>query len=194
MASLAARRACVAGGGGDGEDRLADELDEVGGEQGLVVAVGRADVVLARDVGCGQHADHALGGAHRVDIDPGDPRVRLGREAELDVQQAGRLGQVVDVERLAGDVAAGAVVRARASWAAPWTRSDMGETPLADEPGRGRGGGLDMQPAQEVAGDIQAVAGRGAHVGDRLEVLAEGGHAGLDGGLGPSLPEIAASA
>ena len=44
----------VAGGGGDGEDRLTDKLDEVGGKQGLVVAVGRADIVLARDVGCGQ--------------------------------------------------------------------------------------------------------------------------------------------
>ena len=51
--------------------------------------------------------------AHRRQVELDDPRMRLGREPELDVEQAGGLGQVVDIERLAGDVAPGAVVRAR---------------------------------------------------------------------------------
>ena len=49
----------LAGRGGDGEDRLTDELDEIGREQRLVVAMGRADVVLAGDVRGRQHAHHA---------------------------------------------------------------------------------------------------------------------------------------
>ncbi len=99
--------------GGDGEDRLAHELDEIGREQRLVVAVGRADVVLAGDVGGGQHADDAVGRADRGQVDLDDPGMRLGRQAELDVEQPGGVGQIVDVERLAGDVAARAVVGAR---------------------------------------------------------------------------------
>ena len=131
--------------GGDGEDRLADELHEVGRQQRLVVAVGRADVVLARHVGGGQHADHALGArAPRARSTLDDPGMRLGAQAELDVQQARRLGQVVDVERLAGDVARGAVVRAAPRGRRPAMRSDMGQAPVADQPGLGRRlGGLD---------------------------------------------------
>src|SRR4051812_15863051 len=73
----------------------------------------------------------------------------------------------------------------RGSWTAPWMRSDMGEAPLADDAGRGRAGGLEMQPAQQVAGNSEPVAGGGPHVRDRLEILAEGGHAGLYRGVGP---------
>ena len=98
---------------GHGEDRLAGILDEVDGQQRLVVAMRGADVVLARHVGGGQHADHTLGRADVIEIDPAQPRMRLLAQAELDMEQALGLGQVVDVEGLAGDVAEGAVVRQR---------------------------------------------------------------------------------
>ena len=55
----------LAGVRGDRENRLAHELDEIGRQQRLVVAVGRADVVLARHVGSREHADHAGSGPHR---------------------------------------------------------------------------------------------------------------------------------
>ena len=100
----------VAGAGGDGEDRLADELDQVGRQQRLVVAVGRADIVLARHVGRGEHAHDTFGRADRAQVDAGEPGMRLGAEAELDMQQTRRLRQVVDVERFTGDVAKGAVM------------------------------------------------------------------------------------
>ena len=89
-ASLAARRACVAGLGGDGEQRLADVLDDVVGEHRLVVAVDRADVVVAGDVGGGQHADHARRRAHRRDVDAVIRACASVADAELDVQQARR--------------------------------------------------------------------------------------------------------
>ena len=122
----AARR--VARCRGDGEHRLADELDELRRQQRVVVATSRADVVLARDVGGGQHvrrrrARRGLAPDRRLRI----LRMRLGREAERSVQQPCRLGQVVDVGRLAGDVAAGAVmgariVRRRPGCAQTWAR------------------------------------------------------------------------
>ena len=83
------------------------------------------------------------------------PRVRLGAEAELDVQQARRLRQVVDVERLAGDVPDGAVVGrgsvdAALDAAQTWARL-RSPTSRVSAPRRG----LDMQAPQQVARDLE---------------------------------------
>ena len=43
----------------DGEDRLAVVGDEIGAEQNLVMATGRAHIVQARNVGGGEHGEHA---------------------------------------------------------------------------------------------------------------------------------------
>ena len=53
----------------DRENRLIVEQDLLVGEQRLVGESGR-DVVLAGNVGGGQHRDDALGGAHRGEIEP----------------------------------------------------------------------------------------------------------------------------
>ena len=62
--------------GDDQEDRLAEELDLVGGQHRLVMAAGGADVVFARHVGGGEHVDHPGGGAHRVEVERADQAMR----------------------------------------------------------------------------------------------------------------------
>jgi hypothetical protein len=61
-------------GGGHGEQALADADHLAVGEQ-LVVADHRADVVLAGDVGGGQHEHHAGRGAHGRQVHRHDPRM-----------------------------------------------------------------------------------------------------------------------
>ena len=71
-------------------------------------------VALARHVGARQHRDDARLVERRGDVERGEPRVRVRRQHRPGVQQAGKApGQVVGVERLAGDVAARALVRHR---------------------------------------------------------------------------------
>src|SRR2546423_2525716 len=96
--------------GRDREKRLAVVFDAVQRERGLVVQY-RADVVLTEDVRGRDHCDHAGGAAHRLEIELDDLCMRLARNAERCVERSGRLGKVVDVARLAGDVQLGAIVR-----------------------------------------------------------------------------------
>ena len=86
-----------------GEDRLAVELDDLLGEDRVVVLADRADVVVV-DVGRGQHVDDAGRGADRVEVDRDDLGVGGVGEAEVGVQRADRLGDVVGVFGEAGDV------------------------------------------------------------------------------------------
>ena len=58
----------------------------------LVVLADRADVVLAGDVRRRQHVDDAGRRAHRVEVDRHDLGMRHGRQAEIGVQRARRLG------------------------------------------------------------------------------------------------------
>ena len=97
---------------GDDEDRLAVVLDQLGCERRLVRQHG-ADVVRAGDVGRGEDRHHALGIAHRPQIQSDDLGVRLARNAEGGAERSRRLGQVVDIARLAGHVQRRAVVRQR---------------------------------------------------------------------------------
>ena len=91
----------------------------------------------------------------------------IGAQHQRGMQRAGRLGDVVDIERLAGDVLQRAVVALRgmdlafhsASTSTAW-------------PGRGD---AQLEPAQEVFGGLQAIGGAAAPIVDRLEL-------GLDGG------------
>ena len=74
-----------------------------------------ADVVLAGDVGRGQHRDHAGRGAHRIEIDAEQLPGRDRRAADRDVQQALGLADVVDEGRAARDVLGGRVMPQRAA-------------------------------------------------------------------------------
>ena len=98
---------------GHGEDRLSGVFDQIGREHGLVVAVGRADVVGARYVDRRDHQQYALGRPHRPQVETLDPRMGLGGDAQIDVKQVRGFGQVVDVGGLAGHVLVAAVVAAR---------------------------------------------------------------------------------
>ena len=69
-----------------------------------IVAHHRADIVLAGNVGGGQHRDDAGRGAHGVEIERSDPPARDRRAADRDVQRALRLADVVDVDGGAGDM------------------------------------------------------------------------------------------
>ncbi len=95
---------------GDGEERLAPVLDGAGGEDRLVVAADRADVVGAGDVGGGDHRGDARGGAHGLEVEAREPGMRALGPGHIDFEAAGRLRHVVDVDGLAGDVLRRAVV------------------------------------------------------------------------------------
>ncbi len=79
----------------DREQRLAVEEDLLVGEQRLVGENGR-DVVLAGNVGGGQHRNDAVGRAHRGKIEPAQRAARLVGHADGDMQRALRLANVVD--------------------------------------------------------------------------------------------------
>ena len=72
----------------DAEDRLAEKLHDAVGEHRLVMAAGRRDVVLARNVLRGQHVDHARRRAHGRQIDLPDPAMR-GASTAPDSHAAG---------------------------------------------------------------------------------------------------------
>ena len=88
----------------DAVDRLAEELHNAVRQHRLVMTAGRRDIVLARNVLGGQHVDHAGRRSHRRQVHLPDPAMRDGRQAETAVQQAGRLGHVIDVDGRTGDV------------------------------------------------------------------------------------------
>ena len=99
-------------GRGDEEERLAGIEDFAVGEQAIVMD-DRADIVLAGDVAGGEDGDDAGRDPHRVEIQRDERGVAVGGVAEGEVEQAGRLGQIVDIGGGAGDVEVGAVVRQR---------------------------------------------------------------------------------
>ena len=121
--------------GRDREEGLAGEEQPVGREDRLVVAVGRADVVDARDVGRGEDRDHALGRPHRLEIEAGDAGMGLAAGPQTNVQQACGLAQVVDVGGRAGDVLVGAVVAPRLMHR---TADPLGRPRVRHGPGSGR--------------------------------------------------------
>ena len=83
------------------------------GKQRLVVPVG-ARVPLARHVRVGEHPHNARRRHGRRDVEPGHQRVRVRRQHRPGVQQIRKpAGEVVGIERLAGDVLARALVRKR---------------------------------------------------------------------------------
>ena len=93
----------VAGLGDDREDRLAVELD------GPLAKTGSSCLPIGLTSLCGMSAtvstaDHAGRGADRVEVDRDDLGVGLVGKAEVGVQGADRLGDVVGVLGEAGDV------------------------------------------------------------------------------------------
>jgi hypothetical protein len=165
-------------GGGHGEQALADIGHLAVGEQ-LVVVDHRADVVLAGDVLGGQHQHHAGRGAHGRQV---HRTIRRGPScsAQMDVQHAGRLGHVVDIDRRARDVAQGAVMRQRGVDAGEGVGStgtvaaESAMSALPPDTGLEVGpGGLDEHLAQHIAGRQGAIGGRGAGVAQRREVAGQ---------------------
>ena len=98
--------------GDDHRQGLAGELDPVDGEQRLVLADGR-DVVAAGNVLRPQHRHHARHRSGRGCIESHELAARDPAQDQGAVQGARRLGHVVDIERLPGDVLQGAVVTLR---------------------------------------------------------------------------------
>ena len=98
--------------GDDEEDRLADELHFVGGEDRIVVQ-DRPDVVLARNVRGGEDRHDAGRGAHGGEVHRPDAGVGAPGQPECGVERAASLEDVVGVRRLARDVQVRAVVAYR---------------------------------------------------------------------------------
>ncbi len=90
--------------GDDAINWLAEKLHDAVGEHRLVMAAGRRDVVLARNILRRQHVDDARRGAHRRQVHLPDPAMRDCRQSETAMQQAGRFRHVVDIDGSAGDV------------------------------------------------------------------------------------------
>ena len=185
----------LAGVGGDGEEGLAVEQDLAGGQDGVVVDH-RAAVVVAGDVGGGDHGPHPGRRADGGEVEADQAAVGDGGQADRRVQQAGRLGQVVGVGGAAGHVQVGALVGqgladgGRAvfgAWGcgAPGVggRGEFGEAQ------RRGAASVEPQPVQQAGGGLVAVGGGGAQVVERGEVGGEGGDGRLHGGFVPRLAD-----
>jgi hypothetical protein len=98
--------------GRHGEQRLAPVLHEPVGEHRVVAHHG-ADVVDARNVGRGENGDHPRRGANGGEVHGRDARMRPCALRDVDMQRAGRLGNVVRIGRRARDVLHRAVVAQR---------------------------------------------------------------------------------
>ncbi len=107
LGRLARRRMA---GGRHGKQRLADMFDQLA-RQHRVTRKDRADVGMPRHVTHGQHRDHAGVGAHGRQIDAQHPRMGLFAVAHRRVQNAFRLGQVIDVAGGAGHVQPGTLMQ-----------------------------------------------------------------------------------
>ena len=86
--------------GGDGEHRLADELDLVDGQQ-RVAGQQRADILEAWDVLVSDGDAHAFEGVARRGVDAQHLGVGPVGQARIDVQLVGEFQPVVDVHGLA---------------------------------------------------------------------------------------------
>ena len=95
-----------------GEQRLAAELDPVQRENRLI-RQHRPDVVAPRDIGRADYRHNFGRAPHGVEVEAEELRKGLGRHPDRRLQRPGRLGQIVDVARLARDVQRSAVVRQR---------------------------------------------------------------------------------
>ena len=71
---------------------------------------GAGDVVVAGDVAGGKHADHAGRRRRLGQIEPAQAAAGDRAQHQRGMERARRLGNVVDIERLAGDVLERAVV------------------------------------------------------------------------------------
>ncbi len=120
-----------------GEHDLIVEFDGLVGEDRVVVQH-RPDIVLAGNIGRGQHQHDAGRGAHRVEIDRLEPPPRDRRAAERDMQRPLRLADVVDIGCRAADVPDRGIVRRRRADDAQRRRFQFGgitERPHGRPPG-----------------------------------------------------------
>ena len=99
--------------GGNGEQDLAMEKHVLGGEHGIVTRTDRAYVVDARDVRRREHGDHAGCPTDPGKVEPAQAGMGPLGLARRQMQQSRGLGDVVDIDRLAGNVFARAVMGQR---------------------------------------------------------------------------------
>ena len=92
--------------------RLAQELDLAIGEKGVVMD-DRTTVVLAGNVGGREHRHHTMLAQDGLAVDALAEQFAMGdrRQDQRGVQGAAQLGDVVDVDRLAGHMQASGLVR-----------------------------------------------------------------------------------
>ena len=69
----------------------------------------RAEVVVARHVGRGEHGRDPLDLRGLADIEGDDPRMGQRAADELDQELVAKRRQIVEIHRLAGDVGAGPI-------------------------------------------------------------------------------------
>ena len=115
----------------DGEKRLAVEADLALDEK-RIVAEGRRDVVLARDVRGRQYRDDARKRAHRIEIERQQSAARDRRLADGDMQGSVRFADIVDVVGRALHMLDAEIVRKRLA--------DVTEGLCVTLPSRGRVG------------------------------------------------------
>ena len=93
----------IAVGGDDGKDRLAEVAQLLIGQDRIVVQQ-RAAIVLAGNVGGGQHRDDARLALQQFEVDARQPAMRDRRQPQRRVQGAMHLGNVVHIDRFAADM------------------------------------------------------------------------------------------
>jgi len=95
--------------GADDDDRLSGKRDLVLGDQDLVLEDRPKEVVV--QIAVRVEADDSRQGARRLDVERADVRVRERRPEEIDEELVRKRRDVVDVDRLAGHVTDGRIVR-----------------------------------------------------------------------------------
>jgi len=87
------------------------EMHPVAGDDFLVQRVHGADVVETRNILCGYHCDNAWASPDCREIQFANHAMGRWADADVHVQQASGLENVVDIDSAAGDVLDGAVMR-----------------------------------------------------------------------------------
>ena len=182
LASLRGAPRFVARSRDDGEQRLAVNTGSPRSANSGSSLEDRRDVVVAGNVGGGQHRDDAGRGAHRVEIERAQLARRLVGPADRDMQRPCGFADVVDIGRRGRCTCR----RAESCGSGLWTTGVSRSSGDLRDRGRSFRGirGLRCGVGAAAAGDFdqrlerdwrrrRAIGGGRAHVGQRLKVRAD---------------------
>ena len=97
-------------GGSDSKDRLPGIDHLIYRKDGIITGAGGTDIIGAGNVFGGKDADHPRRGTHGAKVQLCDLGMGAGGKTRLHVQQPRRARQIIDIDRLAGNVFVGAVM------------------------------------------------------------------------------------